>query len=172
MKAGKQIDRLLAKAQHDPRILAVLLFGSAARGEQTAHSDFDVCLVLPPGRYAPLQVSRIKLAYLGETDLDVQVFQQLPLYVRRRVLKEGRVVFSRDDDALYDLAFRTARAFERFTRLDGARDRDGGGTGLGLAIVAELVRRHGGTVRLTSDEGAAGLRAEVILPRGGTRADR
>jgi len=69
-----------------------------------------------------------------------------------------------------------ARAFQRFTRLDGARDRDGGGTGLGLAIVAELVRRHGGTVRLTSvqlasDQEAAGLRAEVVLPRGSTHSD-
>lgn len=41
------------------------------------------------------------------------------------------------------------RVFERFTRLDDARDRDSGGVGLGLAIVADLVRAHGGTVSLT-----------------------
>jgi hypothetical protein len=114
MHERKQIDRLLAKAQQDARILAVFLFGSAARGEQTERSDIDLCLVLQPARYASLELSRIKLEYLGEVDLDVQVFQQLPLYVRHRVLREGRVVFSRDDDVLYDLAFRTARAFERF----------------------------------------------------------
>lgn len=54
------------------------------------------------------------------------------------------------------------RVFDRFTRLDDARDRDVGGAGLGLAIVRELVRRHGGTVRLV--DARPGLRAEVRLP--------
>jgi len=57
----------------------------------------------------------------------------------------------------------TERVFARFTRLDDARAIDDGGAGLGLAIVAELLLRHGGTIRL-SDAGP-GLRAEVSLPR-------
>jgi len=56
------------------------------------------------------------------------------------------------------------RVFDRFTRLDDARARDAGGAGLGLAIVRELVRRHGGTVRLVSAPDGAGCRAEVRLP--------
>jgi signal transduction histidine kinase len=56
------------------------------------------------------------------------------------------------------------RVFERFTRLDEARDRDVGGSGLGLAIVHELVRRNRGSVRLLDADGG-GLRAEVWLPR-------
>jgi signal transduction histidine kinase len=54
------------------------------------------------------------------------------------------------------------RVFDRFTRLDHARGRGAGGAGLGLAIVRELVRRHGGTVRL--GDAGPGLRAEVRLP--------
>jgi signal transduction histidine kinase len=54
------------------------------------------------------------------------------------------------------------RVFRRFTRLDDARAVDDGGVGLGLAIVAELVRRHGGTVRLSDAE--PGLRVDVRLP--------
>jgi signal transduction histidine kinase len=56
------------------------------------------------------------------------------------------------------------RVFDRFTRLDDARARDAGGAGLGLAIVRELVRRHGGTVRLADATPGPGLRAEIRLP--------
>jgi signal transduction histidine kinase len=61
------------------------------------------------------------------------------------------------------------RVFERFTRLDEARDRDAGGSGLGLAIVRELVHRAGGTVTLgpvgpDGEPERPGLRATIRLP--------
>ena len=112
--ADKQLTRLLSKAQRDKDILAVLLFGSTARGEQTAASDVDVCLFLQPRNYDPLSLSRKKLAYLHENDLDIHIFQQLPFYIRHRVLKEGKILFARDLDALYALAFHTAQEFEDF----------------------------------------------------------
>lgn len=54
------------------------------------------------------------------------------------------------------------RVFDRFTRLDEARDRDSGGSGLGLPITRTLLRRSGGDVRL--EDAAPGLRAVVSLP--------
>jgi signal transduction histidine kinase len=72
------------------------------------------------------------------------------------------VVGVADDGAGIPAADRE-RVFERFTRLDEARDRDRGGTGLGLAIVRELVRRRGGDVRL-GDSAAGGLLVEVVFP--------
>jgi signal transduction histidine kinase len=57
------------------------------------------------------------------------------------------------------------RVFERFTRLDDARTRDGGGAGLGLAIVRDLVQRHGGTVQL--QDASPGARVVVTLPASG-----
>jgi predicted nucleotidyltransferase len=114
MAGDRRIERLLRQAERDPSVLAVIVFGSAARGDFTAESDIDVCLVLPPGSDDRLSLSQKRLAYLENVDLDVCVFQQLPLYIRVRVLKEGKVLLSRDDDLLYELAFRTARAFEDF----------------------------------------------------------
>lgn len=55
------------------------------------------------------------------------------------------------------------RVFERFVRLDEARDLDRSGAGLGLAIVAEIVHRHGGTVTI-DDDSAAGTCFVVRLP--------
>ena len=42
------------------------------------------------------------------------------------------------------------RIFERFHRIEGATGRTHEGTGIGLALVDELVRLHGGTVRVVS----------------------
>jgi signal transduction histidine kinase len=54
--------------------------------------------------------------------------------------------------------------FERFTRLDTARNRDAGGTGLGLAIARQIAEVHGGT--LTIEDSERGARFVLRLPRG------
>lgn len=54
------------------------------------------------------------------------------------------------------------RVFERFTRLDDARSRDGGGSGLGLSIVRDVTLAHGGTVVV--QDSALGARFVVELP--------
>ncbi len=112
--ADREIRRVLDQARADRDVLAVVLFGSRARGDARAESDVDLCLVLASPPRDPFEVGRKLLDYAMHADLDLQVFQRLPLYVRRRVLKEGCVLFVRDEEALYDLALRTARAFESF----------------------------------------------------------
>jgi heavy metal sensor kinase len=54
------------------------------------------------------------------------------------------------------------RVFDRFYRVDAGRALQGG-IGLGLAIVRAIATAHGGSVHLTSREGA-GTRVELILP--------
>ena len=45
------------------------------------------------------------------------------------------------------------RLFERFHRVEGTKGRTHEGTGIGLALVQELVKIHGGTVGVGSEEG-------------------
>ena len=61
------------------------------------------------------------------------------------------------------------RVFERFVRLDEARERGAGGTGLGLAIAREIARDHGGDVTLGESE-LGGLGARLSLPVHGDAA--
>jgi signal transduction histidine kinase len=55
------------------------------------------------------------------------------------------------------------RVFDRFYRVDGARNRRHGGVGLGLAIVKAIAEAHGGHVSVVSRPGV-GSTFEVVLP--------
>ncbi|WP_158277268.1 ATP-binding protein [Serinibacter arcticus] len=68
-----------------------------------------------------------------------------------------------DDDGAGIPEAERERVFERFVRLDEARERDGGGSGLGLAIARELAREQGGDVTL-AESPSGGLRAVLRLP--------
>jgi len=111
------VARLVARAKTDADVLAVLLFGSRARGDASQNSDFDVCLVLGREPRSDRDRAEKRLEYLAEGDLDVAVFQALPLHIRSRVLKEGTVLYARDEEALYAVAIRTARAWEGFRHI-------------------------------------------------------
>jgi PAS domain S-box-containing protein len=57
------------------------------------------------------------------------------------------------------------RLFDRFHRVKGARSRSYEGSGIGLALVRELVRLHGGSIHVESEEGT-GSRFIVAIPLG------
>jgi PAS domain S-box-containing protein len=57
------------------------------------------------------------------------------------------------------------RVFERFHRIEDARARTHEGSGIGLALVHDLVRLHGGTIRVSSRAGA-GTTFRVTVPLG------
>lgn len=67
--------RVVARATSDPDVLAVLLFGSRARGEASAESDVDVCLVLSSDPASGLAGAEKRLEYVADVEFDVVVFQ-------------------------------------------------------------------------------------------------
>ncbi len=56
-----------------------------------------------------------------------------------------------------------AMIFKRFYRVDDARSRDTGGSGLGLSIIKNVVKKHGGTIKLESALNK-GSRFTIALP--------
>ncbi|HXF73295.1 MAG TPA: ATP-binding protein [Actinomycetota bacterium] len=77
--------------------------------------------------------------------------------------EDDAVVMDVDDDGEGIPEVDRERVFERFVRLQEARDRDSGGSGLGLAIVREIAALHGGRVSV-EDGPLGGARFEVRLP--------
>ncbi len=78
---------------------------------------------------------------------------------------DGHVLLSVEDDGPGIPEGERERVFERFVRLDGARDRVSGGSGLGFSIVRDVVASHGGDVTM-GESSLGGLRVEVRLPAG------
>ena len=75
----------------------------------------------------------------------------------RRVPEPPTVVLKVQDDGPGIAAADRERVFERFARLDAARDRDAGGAGLGLAIVRAVAEAASGSVRVSgAEEGTPG----------------
>ena len=107
-----ELENILKKARKDKDVIAVILFGSHARGTATRGSDIDICLVLEKTS----KDLEKRIEYMISDNLDVHVFQSLPIYVRIRVLGEGKVLVSKDDDFLYALAIRTIQEYEDFRK--------------------------------------------------------
>lgn len=61
--------------------------------------------------------------------------------------------------------------FDRFYRVDTARDRAHGGSGIGLAVVGAIVRAHGGNVTASSEGPGRGATFTVTLPMVGSDPD-
>ena len=77
--------------------------------------------------------------------------------------REGWVELSVEDEGPGIRKDDRQRVFDRFVRLDEARDRSAGGSGLGLAIAAELVRLHGGKIRVEDALRGRGARFVVEI---------
>ncbi len=110
----------------------------------------------------------------ADPDLIAQVVRNLLANARRHAGPEGRVELSAtaaggrlvvrvDDDGPGVPAAERERVFDRFHRVEVARDRASGGSGLGLAISREIVAAHGGRIWI-EDSPLGGARAAFELP--------
>jgi hypothetical protein len=100
---------------HDA-VLGLILFGSVARGCARPFSDVDLCIVTK--KNTPDTVRMDLLSY-GSKKIDVSIFSDLPVQIRFRVIKEGKILFCKDSLALHRIKVATVREyldFEPFLR--------------------------------------------------------
>lgn len=103
----------LKNIQGFEKVRFIILYGSAVEGITRAESDIDLCIDIDAD--TDYERSQFRLKVLSELPdfFDVQIFAQLPLYVKKEVLK-GRLVFCRDEEYLYETAISTIKEFEDF----------------------------------------------------------
>jgi signal transduction histidine kinase len=76
---------------------------------------------------------------------------------------DGTVIVGVDDDGTGIAPEDRERVFERFVRLDAARDRASGGSGLGLSVVRAIARAAGGDAHIVEPR-HGGASIEIRLP--------
>ncbi|HSO96623.1 MAG TPA: HAMP domain-containing sensor histidine kinase [Acidimicrobiia bacterium] len=145
---------------------------------QAVDVDLDDLVLEEATRVRPVTVDTSQVS-AGRVEGDARqlarlvrnLFDNAGAHARRRVAvsvttREGAVRLVVDDDGPGIPPQDREHVFDRFTRLDEGRARDGGSAGLGLAMVRAIAERHGGTVEVT-DAPIGGARFVVHLPAGG-----
>jgi len=159
---------LLARAGSDTRHPPVrepvevraLLLATASR-----YAEARVPVSVADGRPVPADVNPEELRRVLANLVDNAVRHASSKVVLAVRADSGGTVLTVADDGPGIPAEERERVFERFARLDDARDRDAGGTGLGLAIVRELLRHSDGSISLQDNPCGPGLAAVVSFPR-------
>jgi signal transduction histidine kinase len=156
-RAGSDAARPPARESLDVRALLV------ATANRYAGARVPVSVTAGPDVYASAISDELRRVLANLVDNAVRHARSaVVLGVRAEA---GRAVLTVADDGPGIPAGERERVFERFARLDDARDRDAGGTGLGLAIVRELLHRSDGSISLQDNPSGTGLVAEVRLAR-------
>lgn len=97
------IDRLAAAVEADPHIAYALVFGSAASGRASTHSDVDVGIGLADGvELTPLEIGALaaRLEEAAGCAVDLVLLDEAPPGLAYRAFRDGRPIAVRSEAAL------------------------------------------------------------------------
>ena len=106
-EAKAVLDRAISAIPKEHAI-AILLYGSVARGEQKPISDIDLCVITERGIS---RRARERVLSHASPSLDITLFWDLPLPIRYRVLREGELLWGEEGLALHRIRRATLRCY-------------------------------------------------------------
>ena len=126
-------------------------------------------IIIPYKDFAEMQEKQINLDlnYGKEANIDRNKINQLLVIILDNAIKytsekdtitvktyskEGKCVIEVADTGIGISKEAAKHVFDRFYREDKTRSREKGGTGLGLSIAHTIVKLHGGSIKVTSNE--------------------
>ena len=80
-------------------VLAVVVYGSRAKNEETERSDIDVCIVAP--NTDGFKIFRETL----HLDYDIRIFELMPLFLKIEVIKNHEIIYTRDILDFYEYLY-------------------------------------------------------------------
>jgi predicted nucleotidyltransferase len=106
--------RVIRKFEEFKRVKFIILFGSAAEGKLSEESDIDICIYFDGSK---IEGEKFRLKLLSELPdyFDVQIFNSLPVFVKKEVLR-GKPIYIGDREFTYEVFYRTLEEFEEFRK--------------------------------------------------------
>lgn len=80
-------------------VLAIVIYGSRAKGEETERSDIDVCIVAPNRNSSEIFKKTLSLDY------DIKIFELMPLYLKAEVIENHEIVYTSDLLEFYEYLY-------------------------------------------------------------------
>jgi predicted nucleotidyltransferase len=108
----KEFLEKLRDIEYFSRIEFVILYGSSLGSYHLDDSDIDICVYIND-KSENLSRIRLNLIKSFSSKFDIQVYQLLPLYIQIEVLK-GDILYVKDLDRMYQIAYDTLNEFEDF----------------------------------------------------------
>ena len=93
-----ELENLVKRISKLKYVSAIFLFGSQVNWNARNDSDFDIAVLTKNSSYD----EEMNIIGYGNDKFDVKVFSRLPLIIKFRVFKEGKVVFCRNEKDVYD----------------------------------------------------------------------
>ena len=94
-------------------LVFIYLFGSSCYGKFTKKSDIDICFYYQIDDKKKLFSLQLKLSSIFPERYDIQMFQLLPLYIKKEVFK-GELLYTSNKKLVYDIAKKTRDEYEDF----------------------------------------------------------
>jgi len=92
----KDIIREISKLRY---VSCIFLFGSQINGKARKDSDIDIAVLTKNASEKEI----LNIRGYSSPKIDISIFPKLPLIIQFRILKEGKIIFCRDEKYLYDI---------------------------------------------------------------------
>ena len=115
--SNNDLNYVLLKLRSSRLVHSIILFGSKARGTEKEKSDIDICIIPKPDIEVTLK-ERISLNNSVPENIDISFINELPVYIRKRIFLEGKVLYTQDMYYILTLSKINDMENERFKRLN------------------------------------------------------
>ncbi|UUX91364.1 nucleotidyltransferase domain-containing protein [Methanoplanus endosymbiosus] len=107
----RQLTAIAEELSEIPEVNAIILFGFRAGGRPKPYSDIDICVITMD---CPKRSDKEEIGSFSARNVDLSIFDDLPVFVRFSVFQSGSVIFLRDKSRLNELKVKTLLQYHDF----------------------------------------------------------
>jgi len=115
--AEENIGRVIGRIRElgGDRIAFIALYGSVTKNRDTPLSDIDLAVFYEGNKEERF---KFRMSVLGRTgdEFDVQIFQDLPLYIQKEVISYGKLLYYKEYNVVFDIYINVIKNFDDFKR--------------------------------------------------------